>query len=293
MKRIKTVFSNIFFLIIAKLPKTVLYFFSDFIFIILFYIVKYRKKTVYKNLKNSFPDKKEYDIQEIMKKFYRHLCDVTMENAALIRMSKKKVLSFVNYKNPEILSEYYKNNRNIIIVFAHYGNWELLSPLPLYTKYPFVPVYKTVNNDYINKKFYKMRSLFGAIPIRMEDTLKEALKYSQSGKAFILGLIADQRPLKRNIKYWTNFLNQETPVFLGPEKIGKKINAAIIYVNILKEKRGKYNIEFSTLCDDPIKTAEYEITDLFNKKLEKQIIDKPELWLWSHERWKHKRKRNK
>jgi KDO2-lipid IV(A) lauroyltransferase len=164
-----------------------------------------------------------------------------------------------------------------------------LSPLPLFTDYPFLPVYKTVNNEYINNNFYRMRSLFGAVPIRMEDTLKETLKYHQSKKAIILGLIADQRPVKKHIKYWIDFLNQETPVFLGPERIGKKINAAIVYVNINKVKRGLYDIDFSLLCDNTLKTVEYEITEMFNSKLEKIITIKPQDWLWSHDRWKHKR----
>jgi KDO2-lipid IV(A) lauroyltransferase len=290
MKRIQNIFLDLFFLILAKTPKSILYIISDFIYIIVFYISRYRRKTVCKNLKNSFPEKTENDIDIIMKKFYHHLCDITLENAALVKMSKKKVLSFVNFKNPEILKEYYKDNRNVILVFAHYGNWELLSPLPLYTDYPFLPVYKTVNNEFLNIKFYKMRSIFGAVPIRMEDTLKKTLKYHQSDKAIILGLIADQRPVKKHIKYYTDFLNQETPVFLGPERIGKKINAAIIYVNINKEKRGFYNVEFSLLCDKPMETEDYEITGMFNSKLEKTITEKPEFWLWSHDRWKHKRK---
>jgi KDO2-lipid IV(A) lauroyltransferase len=277
-------------MVLAKIPKPILYYISDILFFILFYLIKYRRKTVHKNLRNSFPHKSDKEIKLITKKFYRHLCDLTIESAALIKMSNKKVLSYVNMENPEIFEEYYKNNRNVILVFAHYGNWEILSPLPLHTRYPFLPVYKSVKNEYIDKGFYKMRSLFGAIPVKMEDTLQETLKYYKANKPMILGLIADQTPAKRYTKYFTDFLNQETAVFFGPERIGKKINAVIIYANIIKEKRGLYKIKFSLLCDNPNERKDYEITNLFNSKLEKIINEKPEFWLWSHNRWKRKRK---
>ncbi len=289
MKKILYFLADAFFLILAKLPKSLLYLISDFLYIIIFYLVRYRKKTTLKNLKNSFPDKTKKEMRQIIKKFYHHLCDITIENAALIKMSKKKIASYAQFMNPEILTEYYNNNRNIIMVFGHYANWEFLSLLPLYTKYPFLPVYKTVNNNYINDRFYKMRSLFGSIPVKMENTLKLTLKYHKSNQAMILGLVADQRPRRKNIQYWTNFLNQETPVFTGAEKIGKRIDAAIIFIDISKEKRGLYKIEFSTLCENSTKTKEFEITELFIRKLENQIRKNPEYWLWSHNRWKHKR----
>lgn len=289
MKRIQYILSNTFFLILAKVPKRALYYISDFLFFLLFYIVKYRRNIVNKNLTNSFPEKSEKEIKAITKKFYHHLCDLTIESAALIKMSSKKVLSYVNMENPEIFNVYYKNNRNVIVVFAHYGNWEMLSSLPLHTKYPFIPVYKPVKNEYIDKAFYKMRSLFGALPVKMEDTLQETLKYFKANKPMILGLIADQTPAKKYTKYFTNFLNQETAVFFGPERIGKKINAVIIYANIIKQKRGLYNIEFSLLCENPEETKDYEITKLFNSKLERIINEKPEFWLWSHDRWKRTR----
>lgn len=289
MKKILYFLADAFFLILAKLPKSLLYLISDFLYIIIFYLVRYRKKTTLKNLKNSFPDKTKKEMRQIIKKFYHHLCDITIENAALIKMSKKKITSYAQFINPEILTEYYNNNRNIIMVFGHYANWEFLSLLPLHTKYPFLPVYKTVNNNYINDRFYKMRSLFGSIPVKMENTLKLTLKYHKSNQPMILGLIADQRPRRKNIQYWTNFLNQETPVFTGAEKIGKKIDAAIIFIDISKEKRGLYKIEFSTLCENSTKTKEFEITELFIRKLENQILKNSEYWLWSHNRWKHKR----
>ncbi len=289
MKKILYSPLDLFFLILAGLPKPVLYLFSDIVYVIIFYFIGYRKKTVIKNIKESFPDKTKKELNHIIRKFYRHLSDITIENAALIKMSKKKVTSFVHYKNPDFFTELYKQKKNIIMVFGHYGNWEVTSTLPLYTEYLYVPVYKTVKNEYFNNSFLKMRSIFNCVPIPMESTLKRTLEYYKAKEPIILGLIADQRPLRKNIQYWTNFLNHETPVFMGPEKIGKKINAAIVFVDIAKGKRGLYNIEFSTLCENSADTKEYEITELFIRKLENQIMENPEFWLWSHDRWKHKK----
>lgn len=289
MKKILYLPLDLFFLILAILPKPILYLFSDIVYLIVLHLLRYRKKTVIKNLKKSFPDKTRKEFKLLTRKFYRHLSDLTIENAALIKMSKKKINSFVHYKNPDFFKEFYEQKRNIIMVFGHYGNWEFTSTLPLHTEYLYVPVYKTVKNEYFNDSFLKMRSIFGCVPIKMEETLKRTLQYYKAKEPIILGLIADQRPLRKNIQYWTKFLNQDTPVFMGPEKIGKKIDAAIIFVDISKEKRGLYNVEFSTLCESSAQTKEHEITELFIRKLEKQILEKPEFWLWSHDRWKHKK----
>lgn len=293
MKKIFYFIADIFFLALAKLPKSILYSISNILFLILFYIIRYRKKLVYENLKNSFPEKSDTERKKIAKKYYGHLCDLVLEDLALIKMSKEKVLSFVKYTNPELLDKYYKQNKNIIMVFGHYGNWEFLSPLPLYTDYKFLPVYKKINNNYLNTRFLITRSTFGAIPVRMEDTLKVTLNYYNKNEPIILGLLADQRPRKRDANYWMKFFNQDTPVFIGPEKIGKRINAAIIFLDIEKEKRGFYNIKFSVICDDTKDISDFEITKKFFEKMEEQITAKPECWTWSHKRWKYNKDRFK
>lgn len=289
MRKLLYFFADLFFIIIALLPKSVLYFISNILFLIIYYLSTYRKTVVYNNLKTSFPKKSEKEIKSIVKKYYKYLCDITLEDAALIKMSKNKALSFVKYQNSEFLKKYYEQNKNIIMVFGHYGNWEFLSTLPDYTKYTFLPVFKKINKNYLNDRFYTMRSLFGSKPVRMEDTLKVTLDYYKRKEPFIIALIADQRPRKKDVNFWIDFFNQDTPVFRGPEKIGKRIDAAIVFVNIEKSKRGLYNITFSEITENAEKTNEYEITNAFFKKMEQQILNKPEFWIWSHKRWKYKK----
>ncbi|MCK5169110.1 MAG: lysophospholipid acyltransferase family protein, partial [Bacteroidales bacterium] len=220
--------------VLSKSPEFILYRFADFLYIILYYIVGYRKKVVFKNLRNSFPEKSDKEINNIAKRFFHHLSDTFIENIALITMSKKRILKLVTIENSDIAKELYKKNKNIIAVTGHYGNWEVFLVLPLLSPHQVLGVYKPLNNRFFDKLFYNMRAKFGAIPVTMHDTYKTVLKYKNNNKLTFLGLIADQRPQKQEGNYWTTFLNQETAVFLGPEKFAKKLNASVLFLYLEK-----------------------------------------------------------
>lgn len=271
-------------------PKFILYGISDILFFVLYYVMKYRKKVVFKNLKNAFPEKSEKEIKKIALKFYHHLSDVLVENVALIKMSKKRIQKLIQYEETTLGEELLKKNKNIIGVAGHYGNWEVYFTLPQVIPHTVLGVYKPLNNKFFDKEFYKMRSKFDAVPIPMSDSFKLAIDYYRNNKPFFLGLVADQRPPKRGGHYWTKFLNQETAIFLGPEKIARKLNTTVVFIYHEKIKRGKYVIKFETLFENAADTKDYEITETHLRFLEKQINENPEYWLWSHNRWKHKRK---
>ena len=275
--------------LLSVVPEFILYGISDIIHFILYHIIGYRKKTVFENLKNSFPEKSNKEIRLIAKKFFRHLSDTFVENCALIKMSKKRIQKLVIIENSEIITELYKKNKSIIGVTGHYGNWEAFVTLPLVSPHKVLGIYKPLNNKFFDKQFYKMRSKFGAIPVTMSDSYKTFLEYNKNNILTFLGLIADQRPPKQGGHYWTTFLNQETAIFLGPEKIAKKLNSAVIFSYLQKVKRGKYLVKFKLLFEDTAKCKEHEITDTYIHFLESIIKEKPEYWLWSHKRWKHKR----
>jgi KDO2-lipid IV(A) lauroyltransferase len=277
--------------LLSKSPEFILYRFADFLYIILYYIIGYRKKVVFKNLRNSFPDKSDKEISNIAKKFFHHLSDTFIENIAIITMSKKRILKLVKIEDEDIAKKLYKKNKNIIGVTGHYCNWETCLVLPLLSQHQVLGVYKPLNNRLFNKLFYNMRAKFGAIPVTMNDTYKTVLEYRKNNKLTFLGLIADQRPQKQAGNYWTSFLNQDTVVFLGPEKFAKKLNAAVIFVYLEKIKRGRYILKTKLLFEDVANCKDFEITETYLRFLEKMIIDKPEYWLWSHNRWKHKRKK--
>lgn len=289
MKKIGTYLFLIISWLFSRLPEFVLYGIADIIYIFLYYLLGYRKKTVFKNLTKSFPDKSDDEIKHIAKKFFHHLSEIFVENIAIIKMSKKRILQMVEFEDADIYEKLLNNNKNIVGVTAHYGNWELFLTLPEIIPHIVFGVYKPLNNSFFDKQFYKMRAKFGAIPVTMNDTYKTIIKYKKESKLIFLGLIADQSPLKIHNKYWSTFLNQETAVFPGPEKIAKKLNYAVVFTYLEKIKRGKYIIKSSLLFDDVSQCKEFEITETHLKFLEQLIIKKPEHYLWSHKRWKYSR----
>lgn len=275
--------------LLGRAPRFILYGLADIVYFVLYYIVRYRRKVVYKNLRNSFPEKTDQEIHLIAKKFFHHLSDIFVENIAFIKMSKKRVLQMVELEKTDLPEKLFNSKKNIVGVTGHYGNWEVYFTLPIIFPHLVLGVYKPLNNRFFDKQFYNMRARFNALPVTMADSYKTVLKYNNENKLTLLGLIADQRPPKEGGHYWTTFLNQETAIFLGPEKIAKKLNAAILFTYLEKIKRGKYLIKVKLLFEDTTQCKEHEITETHLRFLENLIKEKPEYWLWSHKRWKHKR----
>lgn len=292
MKRIGLYLFIIESWILGHAPGFILYGIADIVFFVLYHIIKYRKKVVFKNLRTSFPEKSEKEIKKIAIKFYHHLSDVLVENVALIKMPKRRIQRMIQFEETTIGEELLKKNKSIIGVAGHYGNWEVYFTLPQIIPHSVLGVYKPLNNKFFDKEFFKMRSKFGAIPVPMNDSFKLAIEYYRNNKPFFLGLVADQRPPKKGGHYWTNFLNHETAIFLGPEKIARKLNTAVVYAYHEKVKRGRYLIKFKMLFENAAETKDYEITETHLRFLENQILENPEYWLWSHNRWKHKRKKH-
>ena len=277
------------FWIIMLLPLRVLYLFSDILYFFSYYLIAYRKKVTLTNLKKSFPEKSSVEIRKIAKRFYRHLFDQFIESFKLLQMNEEQILKRFHYRNPEVLDELYSKNKSIITVFGHYGNWEWLASLPLITKYKVLAIYKPLANSILDKFFIRLREKFGVITVTIQQTLRKILDSQQNKELTIMFFLGDQRPMRRYIKYWTTFLNQDTPVLLGVEKIAKQTDQAVVFIDIQKKKRGFYEIVFTKLFENPKETEEFEITEKHIRTLEKIIINRPELWLWSHRRWKHEK----
>ena len=258
-------------------------------YIIMYYLIKYRKKVVFENLRNSFPDKSEKEIKKIAQKFYKNLCDLFIEIVKAKTISSKDLLKRLHYKNIDIVEKYYAEGRSVLAVCGHIGNWEWVGiTMNLFFKHKVFAVVKPLTSNFWEKYLRKLRLRFckeGLIPF------KQTFRVLVKNRNFVtLTLLAgDQTPTKSEIEYRTNFLNQDTPVFLGTEKIAKSLNMAVLFFNIQRVKRGYYEIEISVLTDEPKKTENNEITEMHVKALENAIISHPDNWLWSHRRWKHKR----
>jgi Kdo2-lipid IVA lauroyltransferase/acyltransferase len=279
-----------FLWLLSLLPLNALYVISDYIlFPVVFHIVGYRKKVVYENLRNSFPEKNESEIDTIARKFYKYFCSLFVEVIKLINISDKEYKQRVKYSNPEVFEELYKKGLNVIAATAHYCNWEWLSGITDSSPYRNMSLYKPLSNKYLEKVVTKMRTRFGADLVPMEQVARKMLSYKHDGILTASCFISDQTPISSHINYWTTFLNQDTPVFLGVEKLARSLKQAVVYLKMVQIKRGYYEFEIVKLYEDVSNVKDYQITEAHVRELEKQIIAQPEFWLWTHRRWKHKK----
>jgi KDO2-lipid IV(A) lauroyltransferase len=278
--------------LVSMLPYAMLYFFSDILFILLFHGLKYRRKVVASNLANSFPLKSVKERLDIEKRFYRHLCDLMVEFFKTLTMSKADAVRrcHIGPDSVNLLNGFYSNKKNLVLVMGHYGNWEWggLS-ISLQVKHPLFFIYKPLSNTNFDGLMFNMRSRFGAKLIAMNFAFREMVKYKDSMNA--TAFIADQTAAPETA-YWTTFLNQDTPVFTGTEKIARKMNYPVVFINIQKIKRGYYELTAEVLSEEPAKTPDGALSEIHTKRLEQEILFKPEFWLWSHRRWKHKKPLN-
>jgi len=270
-------------------PLRVHYLFSNLLYFLAFYILRYRRDVVNENLANSFPEKSQKERIRIAKKFYRHFCDTFVETLYFDRISDKEGKNCVKYLNPELLNSYLDEGRQVLAFFGHYNNWEWFCNLPLYSDHRLYAVYKKLRNRSFDRFYIHLRGRFGAVPLVRADTFRQLVSDHQEGIPSMSAFLFDQTPRLHEIHHWITFLNQDTPVVLGAEKIAQKLDAVVLFLYSRKVKRGYYETEFRLVTDHAKSCPKFEITDTCNSLLEQQIIEQPEYWLWSHKRWKHKR----
>lgn len=276
--------------IITLLPLSILYIFSDILFLILYYCLSYRKKTVTENLRNSFPEKSLKELKQISRKFYKHLSDLFIETLKLTHMGNKELSIRMKITNPELLKHLSNSGRDVIFVHSHYNNWEWVGVcIPMFSECKTVSIYKPIQNRLFNKFINNLRSRNNAGLAPMDKVARIIAENRRDNIRTFYGFMADQTPAKTLIRYYTEFLNQETPVFLGIEKIAAKYDMSVVFLNVQKVKRGFYELKIELLFDKTEGLPEYAITETHVKKLEELIRAKPEHWVWTHRRWKYKK----
>ncbi|RZK65531.1 MAG: lauroyl acyltransferase [Pedobacter sp.] len=281
---------GIFFLgVLSLLPLSILYTLADAVYVLVYYVFRYRKKVVRKNLLLALPEKQIADIELIEKLFYKYLASLIFEILKMNSISKREIEKRFVFKNKELVNAYLNRGESILVCSAHYGNWEWGTlGIGLNFKVDHYPIYKPLSNPIFDKWFNKIRSQFGNKLIAMRQTMR-ALAASK-GKPSIFSFGNDQAPSKDESHYWTSFLHQQASVQLGIEKIARKTNQPIFYFKIKVLKRGYYEVDCVPLCLNPAETEEFEITEMHTRFLEEIIREAPEYWLWSHRRWKYKPK---
>ncbi len=274
---------------ITLLPLRVLYIFSDFLFALLYYFPGYRKKVVRTNLKNAFPEKSSEEICKIEKGFYHHLTDLFVEILKLKNLSNEEQLKRYTMTNTEIFDKFRSEKRDVIGVLGHFNNWEWPTLLGQHVNYLSIVIYKPLKNKYFNRFINEQRSKDGLKLAPTSLIIKDIINYRKQKINSFSIFIADQTPPGLETDHWTNFLNQDTPFFTGAGKIAAKYDMPVVFMNVQKNKRGHYNMDFEVLFEHTTGVEERIIIEKYVRRLEDQIKEKPEYWLWSHKRWKHKR----
>ncbi|KXX67388.1 hypothetical protein AVL50_27210 [Flammeovirga sp. SJP92] len=260
---------------------------SDFLYFIIYKVLKYRTSVVRKNLKNSFPDKSKEELKHIESEFYKHLCDIICESFKVFNISREDMFERCVYNDLDLIDKY--KDRNLCIIGTHYNNYEYAATTATGSTGRQVScLFSRLSNEFFNKRITESRSQFGLQMIQ-KDHAKEYFG-KKSDEPFCLIFGADQSPTFSKNVIWMEFLNQETACFFGPEKYAKEHDMVVIFTKINRVKRGYYELNFELVTDTPLLEPHGEITERHNRLLEKEIMKKPQFWLWTHKRWKRERK---
>ncbi|QXU40877.1 lysophospholipid acyltransferase family protein [Pedobacter sp. D749] len=272
---------------LSLFPLFILYRLADVFYVLIFYVFGYRRKVVKENLVNAFPEKTTAELYAIEKRFYKFLASLFIEVIKMKSISEKELNKRVKFKNTDLVEAYLKNNESVIFCSSHYGNYEwVCMAIGLNFSGRHYPIYKPLSSEAFDNWFLNMRSKFGNNMVSMRQTLRAIQSSKNEATMFTFG--SDQAPSKDESNYWTMFLNQESSIQLGVEKIAKKTNRPVFYLKINHLKRGYYEVDCVPICLNPDETAEFEITEMHTHFLEDMIKEAPAYWLWSHRRWKYK-----
>jgi KDO2-lipid IV(A) lauroyltransferase len=288
MKKLPAQFGVLLLKLLGYTPFALLYLCADLFYLLNYYLIGYRKKTVIQNLKKSFPEKSDQEIQAIARKFYRHFADLVVETIKAFQMAEKSFSQRFRFKNPEVLNDLYDQNKSVALLSGHYGNWEWTIALPKIVRHQVNVIYRPIQDETFDHYIKNGRSRFGMHMMMARISGRTMLEFAKSGQLNATYYLTDQTALK-DTDYWMLFLNQETAVFPGAEIMASKFKQAVVFMDIQKVRRGYYEVEFTTLFDDASTTEKYEVTKSHTRFLEEIIRKRPELWLWSHKRWKHTR----
>lgn len=279
--------------LLSILPFWVLYGLADFLFIIIYYVARYRRKIVRKNLCNSFPEKSEKEIKSIERKFYRWFCDYLFETFKLLSISDKNLLKHIDFVGLEGLEDAFDRGQDCATILGHYCNWEWLSATGLgYKRHPEAItglIYHRLRSKAMDRLFLKLRNAHKGFCVKKAYTLRTVVRLKKENKRNMFGYISDQTPKWDNIHLWLDFLNQDTPVFTGGERIMRMMDNAVFYVDMRRTKRGHYVANFIPVTLHAKQTDEFFIVRQFFSMLEQSIRREPQFYLWTHNRWKRTR----
>lgn len=280
--------------IISLMPFWVLYGIADFIFVLVYYVVRYRRKIVAKNMRESFPELSDKELSKIARKFYRNFADYIVETIKLNHISDDEIKRRMVFKNMDIIDRLFDEKRSIVAYFSHCGNWEWVPSITLWSRHTtgkdveFCQVYRPLKNKWYDEYMLRLRSRFNSLSFKKKTVLRDLLLLRRREMPSITGFMSDQKPSKGDESHIVKFLNHPSAVITGTEQVARKLDMAVVYFDMHKLSRGYYELEVKLITDNTSTMEPMAITDAYVKLLEETIKRNPSIWLWTHNRWKHK-----
>ena len=262
------------------------------LYLLVAHVLHYRRRVIRRNLANSFPEKSDAERRTLELQFYRFFCDYLAETVKFATISRRNIKRRMTFTGTELVNQVLNEGQDVALMLGHYGNWEWITTLRLAMENPnagYGHIYHPLENEVFDRLFLTVRNRMGSQSIAMHDTLRFLRRCHDQGWHSVIGYISDQVPLWQNIHHWLTFMNQETPVFTGVERIARKYDQAVFYVDVQRVKRGYYTAQFKLITRHPADLPEFEITNRCFQMLETTIRRAPQYWLWSHNRWKRTR----
>lgn len=275
--------------LIARLPLSVLYVFSSMLWPVVYYVIRYRRKVTRQNLLRSFPEKDLKEIKRIERAFYRHMCDIVVETLKTLHVSDEEMQRRISVDGLDIIEKTAEEGHPVFLLNGHFGNWEWAAEVVRRMKNPTVHgyIYEPLASPIVDQVMRDLRQHYNTLLIAKQQAARTILRMKRDKKSYFIGFIADQRPKRNSLHHWTTFLHQDTPYMVGAEELGRHVDAVCLYQHIEQPRRGHYKMTIE--CLQPVEGEEYPYTVAYLRRLEQDIQAAPELWLWTHKRWKHKR----
>ena len=275
--------------LISILPFRIFYWFSDCVYFLVYYIIGYRKKVVRANLALALPHLNDAERKKVEKKFYQHMCDMFLETIKTMSISADEMEKRFNVTNLDLILDYAKKGKSVILVASHYASYEWLLTINPKIGFQGVAVYKKLANPYFDKLVRKIRSKFHTELIETKKAIPLMAQNQRDGILSLYGLASDQSPKLDRIFHSSNFMGIEVPVHTGAEMLAKKYDLSVVFAKVKKVRRGYYEATFVSLADNPKDFEDFKITEKYLQEVEKQIMEAPEYYLWTHKRWKHRK----
>lgn len=275
----------------ALLPMRALYVLSDIMYFWIYRVLRYRIRVVRRNLGNAFPGKSPAELRRVERDFYHHFSDYIVETLKLMHISEKELQARAYVTNPEFIDRLMEQGHTTFVVYmGHYGNWEWFSgSTTRFADLKMFQIYRPLANKAADRLFLTLRTRFGSCCMAKNETVRDMVRLKQNRTRALAIFLADQTPSRANIHYWSEFLSQDTPVYTGPERLARKLNFPVVYMDVVKKRRGYYEGTFRMLSEQPKELREFALTEKYIRLMEQTILRNPAYWLWTHKRWKHKR----